>query len=327
MGTRMKGKSGSGNNPKEGGKEGDAAQEDGKKDKSEGRGPIVWGGSTKRERCQLLGAGLRTQPLRSEDEAWTLVTENRKLVHSLLYKKGILPLPEKSRALEEEVLALGFDAAFFAALTWNEKKGTFGTHLEQNIKRVYKVIGEISGSIVMFPAYLIQQVFSYRRWKGFNPEGTYKDYAKENGVTSTDAKKIALLDRRQRLAESSLDGHAYFNSAPFSRTASGGVSPHQLRNRDAAEIVEANQLGDPFDLAAKEQIRSRLWEIVGKAVRNERDKKILFMYFAQEKNAVEIGKAVGISGQAVRKIIAKSLKLLRSNYQSELEELLAGLAR
>jgi hypothetical protein len=109
---------------------------------------------TGRTKCQVIGMiymgeRISSMPRYKIERAWKMANKNMGGVYYHLFREGLLPCEKK---YHDDVVALGRDAAFIAALGWNPSKGTFMTHLKDEMNRCVLAVSEMRGmGITFFP--------------------------------------------------------------------------------------------------------------------------------------------------------------------------------
>ncbi len=280
-----------------------------------------------RMKCQLLGITLQKEPLRSNEEAWEIAIGYERAVRYMLRKHGMFPKNEQD---EEAFLALGMDAAFLAALTWDESKGKFMTHLNLQIMRCFRALFELRESAVLFPAHRTTRANKYRKWRSKNPQGTINAFAAEAEISTKDAQKSATDLKLLNGVLNPVDAHDVFNGG-FQDEGSD-MSNRRERNassRDCSSIAEHPNNCDFHEAAIESmdfrKVSARILEILQEVVANPRDLEIMNLRIWEGMTLDEIGNIFELSRERVRQIEKKILlKLGSSKHRDELREYLSS---
>lgn len=288
----------------------------------------------KRMKCQVLGYMLGGKPLSKEEaswdfgRAWELAGEHGNFVRHLLRKNGMLPCKKQDEA---DILALGRDAAFLAALTWNPSKAKYTTHLSHQIKRCARAVFELRSGVVAFPDHRASDANTYRKWSGKNGDKGVEEFASELGISPEEAEKRKLDYCLYRGSCLPMDAHAFFNSSQADESTNSGRRPYSASSsRDVALIAEIpnscglQESGIPsLDHSA---VSGRLKFIINEVLQTERDKRVLQMHFWERMTLEDIGEHYGVTRERIRQIEKRCLfKLASSKYGGELRELLFAL--
>lgn len=284
----------------------------------------------KRMKCQVLSSKLKpeTRVFRSSEEAWEMVVQNLSAVKFAMKKRGMLI---RGHPYEEEFFALGMDAAYFAALTWDsgDSEKTFMTHLLEHMKRCWRPMMEMM-ALVQFPTQWSGSAKSYRKWKGENPDGGPQEYAKAKAISLKEARKHESDYHFQYASANPLDGHRAFNALSLEEAPEACREKGHLQQGDAEAVL---WLGNPLDLREqlnrwdKARALSKLWKIMEKIL-NKDEWKVMRLRLKERKTLKQTGEVPiwidgtkPVSRERIRQIEAKAILRLRSSsYVEELRE-------